>query len=128
MSEQRVRPDVSSLLQAIRGQVAQLESDVRLSEASPIQRISDNVAPLPGSPRAQPDTSSLLRVLRERADQLSSDVRFYDIGIVQQIGNGVATLSGLPRARTDELVTFPTGACPGRAPTNWSPSPPACGA
>jgi len=109
MSEQRARPNVAGLLQALREQASQLEKGVRLRDAGLVQRISDSVATVPGPPRTQPDTPSLLQALREQAGQLVIRVRFHDIGMVQQIGNGVATLSGLPRARTDELVTFPTG-------------------
>jgi F-type H+-transporting ATPase subunit alpha len=114
-----VRPDVPSLLQAIREQADQSGDQVRFRDASLVQRISDSVSsslspPLggkkgEGESRAQPDTVSLLQALREQAGQLVSHVRFHDVGTVQHVGDGVATLSGLPHARTDELLTFPTG-------------------
>ena len=109
MSEQSVRPDVPSLLQALREQAGQLTSQVRFHDVGTVQRISDNVATLPGPPRVQPDVPSLLQLLRQQASQLTSQTRFHEIGIVQRVGDGVATLSGLRRARTGELLTFPTG-------------------
>jgi len=109
VSEQGVRPDVSSLLQALREQAGQAGDQVRFHDAGLVQRVSDRVATLPGLPRAQLDTLSLLQLLRQQAGQLGSQVRFHDVGTVQHVGDGVATLSGLPHARTDELVTFPTG-------------------
>ena len=110
MSEQSVRPDVPSLLQALREQAGQLTSQVRFHDVGTVQRISDNVATLPGPPRVQPDVPSLLQLLRQQASQLTSQTRFHEIGIVQRVGDGVATLSGLRRARTGELLTFPIGA------------------
>jgi len=109
MSEQSVRPDVLSLLQALREQAGQLTSQVRFHDVGTVQRISDNVATLPGPPRVQPGVPSLLQLLRQQASQLTSQTRFHEIGIVQRVGDGVATLSGLRRARTGELLTFPTG-------------------
>jgi len=109
MSEQGVRPDVPSLLQALREQVDQPGDQMRFHDVGLVQRISDSVATLPGMSRAQPDTPSLLQTLRQQAGQLVSRVRFHDVGTVQRVGDGVATLSGLPHAHTDELLTFPTG-------------------
>ena len=109
MSEQSVRPDTASLLQAIHQQADQSSDQVRFRDVGTVQRISDGVATLPSPPRTQPDTASLLQLLRQQAGQLVSQVRFHDVGTVQHVGDGVATLSGLPHARTDELLTFPTG-------------------
>jgi len=109
MNDQETRPDVSSLLQALREHVGQLGDDVRVYDTGLVKRISDSVSTLQALPRAQPDVPSLLQALREQAGHVAGQVRFHDVGTVQNIGNGVATLSGLPRARTDELVTFPTG-------------------
>jgi F-type H+-transporting ATPase subunit alpha len=109
MSEQDKRPEVASLLQALREQADQMEEGVRLHEADLVRRISDRVATLPDLKRVQPDVGTTLQLLRQKTDQLMGRVRFYDVGTVQHIGEGVATLSGLPSARTDELVTFPTG-------------------
>jgi len=109
VSEQSVRPDVESLLQALRERAGQPGDQVHFHDAGLVQRISDNVAAFPGLPRVQPDTPSLLQALRQQTGQLVSQVRFHDVGTVQHIGDGVATLSGLPHARTDELLTFPTG-------------------
>jgi len=115
VSEQSVRPDVTSLLQALREQADQSGDQVRLHDVGLVQRISDSVAPPLGGkkggagPRAQPSTPPLLQALRQQAGQLVSQVRFHDVGTVQHVGDGVATLSGLPHARTDELLTFPTG-------------------
>jgi F-type H+-transporting ATPase subunit alpha len=108
-SSQGPRPDVASLLQALREQVRQPREGVRFGEADLVQRISESAAALPGLSRTQPDVTSLLQALHDQADQLARHVRFHDVGTVQQVGEGVATLSGLPNARTDELVTFPTG-------------------
>jgi F-type H+-transporting ATPase subunit alpha len=109
MSEQDKRPEVASLLQALREQADQMEEGVRLHDADLVRRISDRVATLPDLKRVQPDVGMTLQLLRQKTDQLIGRVRFYDVGTVQHIGEGVATLSGLPSARTDELVTFPTG-------------------
>jgi len=109
MSEQDKRPEVASLLQALREQADQMEEGVRLYDADLVRRISDRVATLPDLKRVQPDVGTTLQLLRQKTDQLMGRVRFYDVGTVQRIGEGVATLSGLPSARTDELVTFPTG-------------------
>ena len=109
MSEQDKRPEVASLLQALREQADQMEEGVRLYDADLVRRISDRVATLPDLKRVQPDVGTTLQLLRQKTDQLIGRVRFYDVGTVQHIGEGVATLSGLPSARTDELVTFPTG-------------------
>jgi F-type H+-transporting ATPase subunit alpha len=109
MSEQDKRPEVASLLQALREQANQMEEGVRLYDTDLVRRISDRVATLPDLKRVQPDVGTTLQLLRQKTDQLIGRVRFYDVGTVQHIGQGVATLSGLPRARTDELVTFPTG-------------------
>jgi F0F1-type ATP synthase alpha subunit len=109
MSEQSVRPDVPSLLQALYEQASQLTSQVRFHNVGTVQRISDSVATFPGLPHVRPDAPSLLQALREQAGQLTSQARFHEIGIVQRVGDGVATLSGLRRARTGELLTFPTG-------------------
>jgi len=109
MSEQEKRPEVASLLQALREQADQMEEGVRLYDADLVRRISDRVATLPDLKRVQPDVGTTLQLLRQKTDQLIGRVRFYDVGTVQRIGEGVATLSGLPSARTDELVTFPNG-------------------
>jgi F-type H+-transporting ATPase subunit alpha len=109
MSEQDKRPEVASLLQALREQADQMEEEVRLYDTDLVRRISDRVATLPDLKRVQPDVGTTLQLLRQKTDQLMGRVRFYDVGTVQHIGEGVATLSGLPSARTDELVTFPTG-------------------
>ena len=109
MSEQDKRPEVASLLQALREQADQMEEGVRLYDADLVRRISDRVATLPDLKRVQPDVGTTLQLLRQKTDQLIGRVRFYDVGTVQRIGEGVATLSGLPSARTDELVTFPNG-------------------
>jgi F-type H+-transporting ATPase subunit alpha len=109
MNDQETRPDVSSLLQALREHVGQVGDEVRFYDTGLVRRISDSVSTLQALPRARPDVPSLLQALREQADHVAGQVRFHDVGTVQNIGNGVATLSGLPRARTDELVTFPTG-------------------
>lgn len=103
------RPDVASLLQALREQADQLEEGVRFYDADLVRRISDRVATLPSLRQVQPDVGTLLQSLRQKTAQLAGQVRFYDVGTVQHIGDSVATLSGLPSARTDELVTFPTG-------------------
>jgi F-type H+-transporting ATPase subunit alpha len=102
-------PDVSSLLQALREQADQLDTDVRVRETGLIKQISDRARARVASERPQSQVPAVLRTLREQTGQLKSSVRFHDVGTVQHIGNGVATLSGLPRARTDELVDFPTG-------------------
>jgi F-type H+-transporting ATPase subunit alpha len=109
MSEQDKRPEVASLLQALREQADQMEEEVRLYDTDLVRRISDRVATLPDLKRVQPDVGTTLQLLRQKTDQLMGRVRFYDVGTVQHIGEGVATLSGLPSARTDELVTFSTG-------------------
>jgi F-type H+-transporting ATPase subunit alpha len=109
MSEQSVRPDVVSLLQALYEQAGQLTSQVRFHDVGTVQRISDSASTFPSLPRARPDVPSLLQALRQQAGQLTSQARFHEIGIVQRVGDGVATLSGLRRARTGELLTFPTG-------------------
>ena len=109
MNDQGTRRAVSSLLQVLREQADQLETDVRLHDTGLVRRISDSVSALQPRPRAQPDMSSMLEALRGQTEEITHKVRFHDVGTVQHIGHGVATLSGLPRARTDELVTFPTG-------------------
>ena len=109
MSEQSVRPDVQSLIQALYEQAGQLTSQVRFHDVGTVQRISDSASTFPSLPHARPDVPSLLQALRQQAGQLTSQARFHEIGIVQRVGDGVATLSGLRRARTGELLTFPTG-------------------
>ena len=109
MNDQGTRRAVSSLLQVLREQADQLETDVRLHDTGLVRRISDSVSALQPRPRAQADMSSLLEALRGETEEVTHQVRFHDVGTVQHIGHGVVTLSGLPRARTDELVTFPTG-------------------
>jgi len=103
------KPDVSSLLQALREQADQLDRDVHLRETGLIKRISDRARARAASQRPHSKVPTVLQTLREQTGRLSTGVRFHDVGTVQHIGNGVATLSGLPHARTDELVDFPTG-------------------
>ncbi|MCK4316237.1 MAG: hypothetical protein KAX24_10750, partial [Anaerolineae bacterium] len=88
MSEQSVRPDVPSLLRALREQAGQSGDQVRFRDAGTVQRISDNVATPSNLPRVQPDTVSLLQALREQTGQLTSQVRFHDVGTVQRVGDG----------------------------------------
>ena len=109
MTEDTSRPDVASLLQALREHIGDVPGEARLRDADLTQRLSDRAVPLPDLPQAQPDISSLFQKLREHAEQAANEVHIKDIGIVQRIGDGVATLSGLPSACTEELVTFPTG-------------------
>jgi F-type H+-transporting ATPase subunit alpha len=103
------KPDVSSLLRALREQADQLDQDVHLHETSLVKRISDRARARAISQRPHSKVSAVLQTLRRQTEHLSTGVRFHDVGTVQHIGNGVATLSGLPHARTDELVDFPTG-------------------
>jgi F-type H+-transporting ATPase subunit alpha len=103
------KPDVSSLLQALRERAGQLDEDVHLRETRLIKRISDRARARAASERPQSKVPAVLQTLRQQTGELSTAVRFHDVGTVQHIGNGVATLSGLPHARTDELVDFPTG-------------------
>ena len=109
MGEENSRPDVASLLQALREHVGEMPHQARLHDANMTQRIGDRVVPPPDLPPVQPDLTSLFQTLRAHVDQTASQVRFKDTGVVQRIGDGVATLTGLPNASTEELVTFPTG-------------------
>ncbi len=106
------RPDVSSLLRALREEAGRTDRMAQLYEAgdtNTIQRIRRQVADLAGTERIKPEVGEMVDRLRVHLRQMGSEVRFRAVGTVQNVGNGVATLSGLPQARTDELVTFPTG-------------------
>ena len=112
MNEQdkkKARPDVESLLQALREQADRQDCQVRFEEAGVVRCISDDAAAHTDPARARLDTPALLRVLRQQADCLDCEVRFRNVGIVQRVGDGVARLSGLHQACTDDLLTFPTG-------------------
>jgi F-type H+-transporting ATPase subunit alpha len=108
MSEPSSRPDVASVLQALRAQAAQM-GVVHMRDVDLVKQISDKAAELLDIGRIQPTVLPVIDALKARAGYVSNRVRFTDVGTVQRIGDNVAKLSGLPNARTEELVTFPTG-------------------
>jgi F-type H+-transporting ATPase subunit alpha len=108
MSELSPRPDVASVLQALRAQAEQMDL-VHLRDVSIVKQISDKAAEILGIKRIRPSVLPVVSALKQQAGLVESRVRFSDVGTVQRIGDEVAKLSGLPRARTEELVTFPTG-------------------
>ncbi|MBL7201051.1 MAG: F0F1 ATP synthase subunit alpha [Anaerolineae bacterium] len=108
MSESASRPDVASVLRALRAQAEQIDV-VRVRDVDIVKQISDKAAEILGIERIKPTVRPVVGLLREQASRIGYRVRFTDVGTVQQIGDGVAKLSGLPSARTEELVTFPTG-------------------
>ncbi len=55
MSEQSVRPDMASLLQALHQQAGQLVSQVRFHDVGTVQHVGDGVATLSGLPHARTD-------------------------------------------------------------------------
>ncbi|MCK4451852.1 MAG: hypothetical protein KAX26_14810, partial [Anaerolineae bacterium] len=67
MSEQSVRPDMASLLQALHQQAGQSGGRVRFRDVGTVQRISDKVATLPDLPRVQSDVAPLLKLLHQQA-------------------------------------------------------------
>jgi F-type H+-transporting ATPase subunit alpha len=108
MSEPSSRPDVASVLQALRAQAAQMDV-VHMRDVDLVKQISDRAAELLNIERIQPTVLPVIDALKARAGLVPNRVRFTDVGTVQRIGDDVAKLSGLPNARTEELVTFPTG-------------------
>ena len=108
MSEPTPKPDVASVLRALREQ-AEETVPIHLEDAGIVKQISDRAAEILGIKRIEPTIQPVLKAISTYAGRVSNRVRFTDVGTVQRIGDGVAKLSGLPSARTDELVTFPTG-------------------
>jgi len=108
-NDSRHRPDVASVLRALRSEAEQLEV-VHVGDLGLVKQISDQAAEILGMEKLlQPTVGPVIDSLNRHASQISNRVRFTDVGTVQRIGDGVAKLSGLPSARTEELVTFPTG-------------------